>query len=127
MKKIFYCNGHILNIRKILKQDLDFFFYEIMSLLTSEARNELIANSLYDFLNNGNEIFLIDNIDTSVILAVCVIRVDNENTLGKIGNINSIKVHNNYKNIKLENTILTHINEYLKNINCIKIINNVNM
>lgn len=123
MNPVFILSGKTLCIRRLRYPDLQHSYYDVMSLLSEVDRSILRTREILDSLENDYVYFVVEDIDTKMIIGTGTIIITNTSTkLSKLGYIENIMIRKDYQNIGLGNMILQRLNSYcLDVIHCIKI------
>jgi N-acetylglutamate synthase-like GNAT family acetyltransferase len=94
-----------------------------MSLLSEVDRSILRTREILDSLENDYVYFVVEDMDTKMIIGTGTIIITNTSTkLSKLGYIENIMIRKDYQNIGLGNMILQRLNSYCLDVrHCIKI------
>jgi len=123
MNPVFILSGKTLCIRRLRYPDLQHSYYDVMSLLSEVDRSILRTREILDSLENDYVYFVVEDMDTKMIIGTGTIIITNTSTkLSKLGYIENIMIRKDYQNIGLGNMILQRLNSYCLDIrHCIKI------
>lgn len=123
MNPVFILSGKTLCIRRLRYPDLQQSYYDVMSLLSEVDRSILRTREILDSLENDYVYFVVEDINTKMIIGTGTIIITNTSTkLSKLGYIENIMIRKDYQNIGLGNMILQRLNSYCLDVrHCIKI------
>ena len=123
MNPVFILSGKTLCIRRLRYPDLQHSYYDVMSLLSEVDRSILRTREILDSLENDYVYFVVEDIDTKMIIGTGTIIITNTSTkLSKMGYIENIMIRKDYQNIGLGNIILQRLHHYCLDVkHCIKI------
>ena len=123
MNPVFILSGKTLCIRRLRYPDLQHSYYDVMSLLSEVDRSILRTREILDSLENDYIYFVVEDIDTKMIIGTGTIIITNTSTqLSKLGYIENIMIRKDYQNIGLGNMILQRLHNYCLDVrHCIKI------
>lgn len=123
MNPVFILSGKTLCIRRLRYPDLQHSYYDVMSLLSEVDRSILRTREILDSLENDYVYFVVEDINTKMIIGTGTIIITNTSTkLSKLGYIENIMIRKDYQNIGLGNMILQRLNSYCLDVrHCIKI------
>jgi len=126
MNPVFILSGKTLCIRRLRYPDLQHSYYDVMSLLSEVDRSILRTREILDSLENDYVYFVVEDIDTKMIIGTGTIIITNTSTnLSQMGYIENIMIRKDYQNIGLGNMILQRMHSYCLDVrHCIKIIVN---
>ena len=127
MNPIFLVHGKTLCIRRWIQTDLQYAYYEVMSLLSKVDRTILRTREILDNLENEYIYFVVEDINTQMIIGTGTIIITNTSTqLSQVGYIENIIIRQDYQNIGLDDIVYQHLNDYCLNIKkCIRVISNL--
>lgn len=127
MNPIFLIHGKTLCIRRLKQTDLQHSYYEVMSLLTEVDRTILRTREILDTLENEYIYFVVEDINTQMIIGTGTIIIINACTqLSQVGHIENIMIRQDYQNIELDDIIYQHLNYYCLNVKkCIRVVTNL--
>lgn len=123
MNPVFILSGKTLCIRRLRYPDLQHSYYDVMSLLSEVDRSILRTREILDSLENDYVYFVVEDMDTKMIIGTGTIIITNTSTkLSKMGYIENIMIRKDYQNIGLGNIILQRLHHYCLDVkHCIKI------
>lgn len=123
MNPVFILSGKTLCIRRLRYPDLQHSYYDVMSLLSAVDRSILRTREILDSLENDYVYFVVEDMDTKMIIGTGTIIITNTSTnLSQMGYIENIMIRKDYQNIGLGNMILQRMRNYCLAVrHCIKI------
>ena len=126
MNPVFLICGKTLCIRRLKQTDLQHAYYEVMSLLSEIDRTILRTREILDNLENEYIYFVIEDLNTHMIVGTGTIIITNTSTqLSQVGYIENIMIRQDYQDIGLGDIIFQHLKYYCLNTkHCIKVITN---
>tara|TARA_B100000035_G_C20783894_1_gene458116 strand:+ start:157 stop:546 length:390 start_codon:yes stop_codon:yes gene_type:complete len=126
MNPVFLLSGKTLCIRRLKQTDLQHSYYDVMSLLSRDDRIILRRLEVLDDLENEYIFFVVEDMNTKMIIGVGTITIINKSTnLVQVGYIENIMIREDYQNIGLGNIVLQQLETYcLESKKCIKVIVN---
>lgn len=126
MNPIFLLHGKTLCIRRLKQTDLQHSYYEVMSLLSEVDRTILRTREILDSLENEYIYFMVEDINTQMIIGTGTIIIANASTqYCQVGYIENIIIRQDYQNIGLNDIVYQHLNYYCFNVKkCIRVVTN---
>ena len=126
MNPVFLLSGKTLCIRRLKQTDLQHSYYDVMSLLSRDDRIILRRLEVLDDLENEYIFFVVEDMNTKMIIGVGTITIINKSTnLVQVGYIENIMIREDYQNIGLGDIVLQQLENYcLESKKCIKVIVN---
>ena len=102
MSSVFVINGTTMCIRDLNDMDIKDFYYDVMSLLSNDARMLIIQGELYTSFENKYKICVVEDMNSHMILGTGVVYIENASTkLSKVGNIKHVSIQSCYNNTEL--------------------------
>ena len=122
MSSVFIINGTTMCIRDLNDMDIKDFYYDVMSLLSNDARMLIIQGELYTSFENKYKICVVEDMNSHMILGTGVVYIENASTkLSKVGNIKHVGIQSCYNNTELKTNIVEYLKKYcLIDEKCIK-------
>lgn len=122
MSSVFVINGTTMCIRDLNDMDIKDFYYDVMSLLSNDARMLIIQGELYTSFENKYKICVVEDMNSHMILGTGVVYIENASTkLSKVGNIKHVSIQSCYNNTELKTNIVEYLKKYcLLDEKCIK-------
>jgi len=126
MNPVFVICGKTLCIRRLKQTDLQYAYYEVMSLLSEVDRTILRTREILDNLENEYIYFVIEDLNTHMIIGTGTVIITNTSAqLSQVGYIENIMIRQDYQDIGLGDIIFQHLKYYCVNTkHCIKVITN---
>lgn len=126
MRPIFLLDNKVLCIRKLKQSDLQYAYYNVMSLFSEVDRTILRTQEILDNLTNEYIFFVVKDLATSMIIATGTVIIPNTSTQScQVGYIENIIIRHDYQYMGLGNIIFQYLNYYCLNTQqCIRVITN---
>ena len=128
MRPVFLLDNKVLCIRKLKQSDLQYAYYNVMSLFSEVDRTILRTQEILDNLTNEYIFFVVKDLATSMIIATGTLIIPNTSTQScQVGYIENIIIRHEYQYMGLGNIIFQYLKYYCLNTKqCIRVITNCN-
>jgi len=124
MNPIFLLTGKTLCMRRLKHTDLQYSYYEVMSLLSEVDRTILRSREIFDNLENEYIYFVVEDLHTHMIIGTGTVIITNARTkLSQIACIEHIIIHKDYQDIGLGDIVLERLKYYCLNTkHCLRLV-----
>jgi hypothetical protein len=103
-------------MRRLKHTDLQYSYYEVMSLLSEVDRTILRSREIFDNLENEYVYFVVEDLHTHMIISTCTVIITNARTkLSQIACIEHIIIRKDYQNIGLGDIMFQRLKYYCLN------------
>lgn len=114
MNSTFLLFGKMLYIKEMKKNDLHYYYYNIMRLLSDDDKilvHKMIHNTdSRTILDNAHIFYIVEDIDAYIVVGLGKVSIKNySSSLCVIGNIQYLMFHTDYLSVELREKLLEYI------------------
>lgn len=113
MNTTFFLFGKMLYIKEMKKNDLHYYYYNIMRLLSDDDKilvHNMIYNTDSSTIDNAHIFYIVEDIDAYSVVGLGKVSIKNySSSLCVIGNIQYLLFHTDYLSVELREKLLEYI------------------
>ena len=113
MNTTFFLFGKMLYIKEMKKNDLHYYYYNIMRLLSDDDKilvHKMIHNTDSSTIDNAYIFYIVEDIDAYIVVGLGKVSIKNySSSLCVIGNIQYLMFHTDYLSVELREKLLEYI------------------
>ena len=113
MNSTFLLFGKMLYIKEMKKNDLHYYYYNIMRLLSDDDKilvHKMIHNTDSRTIDNAHIFYIVEDIDAYSVVGLGKVSIKNySSSLCVIGNIQYLVFHTDYLSVELREKLLEYI------------------
>lgn len=113
MNTTFFLFGKMLYIKEMKKNDLHYYYYNIMRLLSDDDKilvHKMFHNTDSSTIDNAYIFYIVEDIDAYIVVGLGKVSIKNySSSLCVIGNIQYLMFHTDYLSVELREKLLEYI------------------